>query len=102
LLLSIPVALVEAYEQPEPQPSAAMVDKIKEAVARLNADDWKDRDKAGNELQEMGVIVGPVLKQLRASQSPEAQQRIDQILQAVSGSKNKPSAASVNPQPEAQ
>jgi hypothetical protein len=102
LLLSIPVALVEAYEQPEPQPSAAMVDKIKEAVARLNADDWKDRDKAGNELQEMGVIVGPVLKQLRASQPPEAQQRIDQILQAVSGSKNKPSAASVNPQPEAQ
>ena len=64
-----------------------MVDKIKEAVARLNADDWKERDKAGSELQEMGSIVGPVLKQLRAAQPPEAQQRIDQILTNVATGK---------------
>jgi hypothetical protein len=98
LVLTVPVALVQEYDQPEPQPSAAMVQKIKDTVAKLNAEDWKDRDKAGNELQEMGPIVAPVLKSLRAAQPPEAQQRIDQILAAVAGPKGK-RAASAAPQP---
>ncbi len=98
LVLTVPVALVQEYDQPEPQPSAAMVQKIKDTVATLNAEDWKDRDKAGNELQEMGPIVAPVLKSLRAAQPPEAQQRIDQILAAVAGPKGK-RAASAAPQP---
>ncbi|HEV2296030.1 MAG TPA: hypothetical protein VGR35_19450 [Tepidisphaeraceae bacterium] len=87
LVLSVPVALIEEYDHPEPQPSSAMVDKIKEIVGRLNAEDWKDRDRAAAQLTEMGPIVAPVLKSMRDAQPPEAQQRIDQVLSAVAGSK---------------
>lgn len=87
LVLAVPVALVEQYDHPEPQPSSAMVEKIKETVARLNAEDWKERDRAAAQLMEMGPIVAPVLKSLRDAQPPEAQQRIDQVLAAVGTSR---------------
>jgi len=83
LVLSVPVALIEEYDQPEPAPSSAMVEKIKETVGRLNAEDWKERDRAVAELTEMGSVVGPVVKQMRPNQPPEAQQRIDQVLGAL-------------------
>jgi hypothetical protein len=85
--VSIPVALVEEYNQPTPAPAAGMVDKIKSAVSQLNADDWKVRDRAEAELTSMGPVVISVLKELRASQPPEAQQRIDQILANVAKKK---------------
>jgi hypothetical protein len=88
--ISIPLALVQEYSQPQPQPAAGMLQKIKDAVAQLNADDWKQRDRAEAELTAMGSVVAGVLKQLRPNQPPEAQQRIDQILAAVSGKKQKP------------
>jgi hypothetical protein len=81
--VSIPVALVEEYNQPTPAPAAGMVEKIKAAVAQLNADDWKVRDRAEAELTSMGAVVVSVLKEMRATQPPEAQQRIDQILANV-------------------
>ena len=65
----------------------AMIDKIKASVAQLNADDWKARDRAEAELTTMGPVVVGVLKQLRPSQPPEAQQRIDQILATVTKKK---------------
>jgi hypothetical protein len=64
-----------------------MVDKIKQAVAQLNADEWKARDRAEAELTAMGSVVTGVLKQMRSDQPPEAQQRIDQILAAVAKKK---------------
>ncbi len=90
LVLSVPVALVQEYDHPEPQPSSAMVEKIKETVAKLNAEDWKERDGAESQLTEMGLIVAPVLKSMREAQPPEAQQRIDKVLAAVAGTKGKP------------
>lgn len=87
LVLSVPVALIEEYEQPEPAASSAMVEKIKQTVARLNAEDWKERDQAVAELTEMGTVVAPVLRQMRPDQPPEAQQRIDQVLGALAQSK---------------
>lgn len=88
LVLTVPVALVEEYHHPEPQPASAMVEKIKETVGRLNAEDWKERDRAAAQLTEMGPIVAPVLKSMRDSQPPEAQQRIDQVLTAVAGARS--------------
>jgi hypothetical protein len=85
--VTVPVALVERYEQPEPQPAASMVERVKAAVAELNAEDWKQRDRAEAELKAMGPVVAPVLKSLRAAQPPEAQQRIDQILTAIAKKK---------------
>jgi hypothetical protein len=78
--MQVPVALVEEYTQPAPQPSDAMIGKVKEQLAQLNADDWKARDRAETHLVGMGPIVAGTLKQLRGSQTPEAQQRIDSIL----------------------
>jgi len=85
--LAIPIALLDEYNQPQPAPAAGMVDKIKQAVAQLNADEWKARDRAEAELTAMGSVVSGVLKQMRPDQPPEAQQRIDQILAAVAKKK---------------
>jgi hypothetical protein len=85
--ISIPIALIDEYNQPQPQPAAGMVEKIKASVAQLNADDWKARDRAEAELTSMGQVVVAVLKQMRPTQPPEAQQRIDQILANVAKKK---------------
>ena len=88
--VSVPVALVEEYNQPQPTPAANVIEKIKATVAQLNNDDWKQRDKAEAELTSMGPVVIGILKQMRPSQPPEAQQRIDQILANVAKKKDKP------------
>jgi len=100
LVLSVPVALVQEYAHPEPQPSSAMVEKIRETVAKLNAEDWKERDRAASQLMEMGPIVAPVLKSLRDAQPPEAQQRIDTVLATVAGPKGKRAAVAAPANPE--
>jgi len=81
--MSVPLAVVVKYEQPQPQPSNQMVDKIREVIADLNADDWKKRDRAQAALVGMGPVAGGVLKKMRDAQPPEAQQRIDAILKEL-------------------
>jgi hypothetical protein len=83
LEVNVPIALLEEYTQPSPKPSGAMVTKIKELVSTLNADDWKDRQKAQEKLVSMGNIAASILKEQRPSQPEEAQSRIDQILAAL-------------------
>jgi hypothetical protein len=85
--LTIPVGLVDTYVQPQPQPSSTMLEQIKTVVADLSAEDWKQRDLAEAQLVSMGPSVAAVLKQLRASQPAEAQQRIDSVLKQVEGKK---------------
>ena len=103
--IKVPVALVQEYTQPRPQPSASVVVTIKSLVAELNAEDWKQRDAAQAKLTSMGIAVVKTLKELRPSQSPEAQQRIDLILkQAETGGAdakpgNTKTGAGVAPQP---
>jgi hypothetical protein len=80
LQISVPIALIEEYSQPSPKPSAAMVTRIKELVAQLNADDWNARQKAQEQLVAMGNVVASVLRELRPNQPEEAQSRIDTIL----------------------
>ncbi|HEX2971546.1 MAG TPA: hypothetical protein VHP11_04400 [Tepidisphaeraceae bacterium] len=103
LSLNVPVSLVKEYSQPRPQPSAAVIEGIKALVAELNADDWKQRDRAQERLVTMGSIVIPTLKQLRGEQSPEAQQRIDLMLKQLdkgaAGPSNSQPAGAVAPVP---
>jgi hypothetical protein len=81
--MRVPVALVEEYNQPFPQPSEAMVKRVKEQVAQLDADDWKGRDRAEAQLVGMGPAIAGTLRQLRNDQSPEARQRIDSVLKQL-------------------
>lgn len=101
--MKVPVALVEQYVQPRPQPSPAVMQTIKALVAGLDAEDWKARDAAQEQLIAMGTIVIAPLKQMKPSQSPEAQQRIDIILKRVesapAGGKSRPAGASAVPVP---
>ena len=83
VVLNVPVGLVTSYVQPTPQPSNAMFEQIKTVVADLSAEDRKQRDFAESQLIQMGPSVAAVLKQIRASQPVEAQQRIDSILKQV-------------------
>jgi hypothetical protein len=81
--LDIPLSLLAVYNQPFPLPSALTVEKIKAAVTDLAADDWKQRDAAEASLIAMGAPVIAVLKDLRPTQPPEAQTRIDAILKQL-------------------
>jgi hypothetical protein len=81
--MRVPVALVEEYNQPAPQPSDALIKKVKDVVAQLNADDWKARDRAETQLVGMGPSILGTLKQLRNDQTPEAQQRIDSVVKQL-------------------
>jgi hypothetical protein len=94
--LKVPVALVAEYTQPSPKPAATMVGRVKEVVEKLNADDWKARDAAQKELVAMGASIAPILKDLKANQPPEAQQRIDDVLRSF----GKAPAAPTNAAPE--
>ena len=81
--ISVPVALLVSYEQPQPQPAVGMVEQIKATMAKLNADDWKERDRAEAQLVSMGPVAIGTLKKLRTNQPAEAQQRIDSILKQL-------------------
>jgi hypothetical protein len=81
--MRVPVALVEEYNQPAPQPSETLIKKVKEVVGQLNADDWKARDRAEGQLVGMGPVIVATLKQMRADQNPEAQQRIDSVIKQL-------------------
>jgi len=81
--MKVPVALVEEYNQPRPQASGVVVESIKGLVGELNSDDWKQRDAAQEKLIAMGPVVISTIKQIRAAQPPEAQQRIDLVLKQL-------------------
>ena len=81
--VSIPVGIIADYNCASPQPKSAVADKIKALVAQLNADDWKQREEAEKSLMAIGTPVLATLKDLRAAQPPEAQQRIDSIVKQL-------------------
>jgi hypothetical protein len=100
--MKVHVALLVRYQQPQPQPAVGMVEQIKATMARLNADDWKERDRAEAQLVSMGPVAIGTLKKLRAGQPPEAQQRIDAILKQLEKQKgSQRSAARPQPAPNA-
>jgi hypothetical protein len=97
--IKVPVALLEQYSQPQPQPSASMLERIKIIVADLNSDDWRTRDRAQAALIGMGPVASGVLKELRSGQPPEVQKSIDQVIDKLEQErkKEKSSPASTTP-----
>jgi hypothetical protein len=95
--INVPIALLEKYSQPQPKASKEVTDRIKQLVNDLNADDWKQRDRAEQQLVALGPVVISTLKDLRGSQPPEAQQRIEGILRQLSKSEDTPKP--VRPRP---
>jgi hypothetical protein len=81
--VTVPIALVEEYSNPNPKPSATMVERIKTVVSQLSAEDWKAREAAEAQLAAMGPTVASVLREMLPSQPPEAQQRIESILKQL-------------------
>lgn len=92
ITMKVPVALLDEYAQPQPQPSPSMLEKIKSIIVDLNADDWKQRDRASAALVSMGPVAAPALKELRVKQPPEAQKAIDIILQKLEEQRKKEKA----------
>jgi hypothetical protein len=91
--LNVPLPLLGEYGQPYPLPSADMVKQIEAAANDLNADDWRQRDRAEATLKSMGPAVIGVLRQVRRKEPPEAQQRIDGIIKALQPAPPKPTPA---------
>lgn len=91
--MHVPVALVQAYTNPQAQAPALMIERIKAIVADLNADDWKQRDAAEKQLVDIGPGVVATLKAMRDKQTPEAQQRIDSVLKQLEKAGAKPGAS---------
>jgi hypothetical protein len=81
--VQIPVGLLESYTNPVAAAPAMMIERIKAIVGDLNADDWKARDTAEQQLVKIGPGVIPTLKAIRDKQSPEAQLRIDSVLKQL-------------------
>jgi hypothetical protein len=81
--MQIPIGLLETYSNPSATVPPMILDKIKQMVTDLNADDWKQRDTAEHQLVKIGPGVIATLKQMRDAQPPEAQQRIDSVLKQL-------------------
>jgi hypothetical protein len=100
-VMKVPVGMVEQYTQPQPHPSASTVQKIKSLVGELAATDWKQRDRAAAKLAAMGQSAAPVLRELRAAQPGETQQRIDHVLKQIDQAAATRPAGADQPSPDA-
>lgn len=89
--VTVPIELLQTYSNPSAAAPDLMLKQIKAIVANLNADDWKQRDTAEQQLIALGPAVAATLKSLRDQQPPEAQQRIDSILKQLDKQPAKPS-----------
>ena len=90
--IEVPVWLLADYTQPLPQPSGAVLVKIRALVAQLSADDWKQRDEAEATLVQMGPPIIGALQLLLPDQPPEGQQRISAIIKQLGGTVSPSSA----------
>ncbi len=95
--MSIPVALLQNYVQPQPAPSAEMLDRIRAAIKDLSDPDWKRRDRAAALLTSMGPVVAGSLVELRVNQPEEAQRSIDNILKELEKQRQQKPASSAAP-----
>jgi hypothetical protein len=82
--LRVPISLIDFYRQPLPLPSPQIVERIKRIARRLDADSWKVRSAAQEEIMSIGPSAMSVLKEIRPGAAPEARQRMDLILNGLS------------------
>ena len=87
--MQVPLALVVKYEQPQPQPSNQMIEKIKEVIARPQRRRLEEARPRAGDAGEHGPRREQRAEEARAtSQPPEAQQRIDAILKELEKAKS--------------
>lgn len=80
LAIDVPIAAIRDYDNPQPFPSAGLVERVKASVVKLNAEDWKEREAAETQLISMGPSVISVLEASVATQPPEVQQRLTGVI----------------------
>ncbi len=98
LVLDVPVAAIRDYDNPQPFPSQTIVDKVKESIAKLNAEDWKEREAAEAGLIAMGPTITSVLEDAIDGQPAEVKQRLGGIVKRLK--KDQPAATSRLSPPE--
>jgi hypothetical protein len=72
----------ELWDHP-PQATVEQVATIRRLVGELNADDWKQRDAAREELVHIGRVAITTLRQMRPEVSAEAQQGVDLVIKRL-------------------
>ncbi len=83
LSIDVPVAAVRGYDNPQPFPAASVVTQVKEHIAKLAAEDWKDRESAEAAILAMGPIAISVLDESLASQNADVKQRMGGIIKRL-------------------
>jgi WD40 repeat protein len=80
-LLADPKVAAALIRERQPVPTAAPDDgPVRRLVADLDADAFRTRERAARSLREIGPPARPYLRAARAGASPEARQRIDELL----------------------
>ena len=88
--VTVPIVLLDQYANPDPTPPRQMIDRIRAVVEELAALEEPRRERAENQLRELGPMVEGVLKSLRDGSAPEAQRRIDKIVAEFEEAKKPP------------
>ena len=81
--MRVPVALVEEYAQPLPEPSPKVSDQIRTIANQLDSDDYSIRERAQSDILAIGPSALSILKVLRKSAPPEARGRIEVLTQRL-------------------
>ncbi len=88
--LRIPIALVEEYHQPLPQPSPKIIQRIHQVARDLDADEFRQREWAQEQILSIGPSVLSILKQIQKTAPPEAVRRIEVITLKLTRELEKP------------
>lgn len=83
LSLDIPVAAVRGYDNPQPFPAASVVTQVTAQIAKLGAEDWKDRESAEAAILAMGPMAISVIEESLASQNADVKQRLGGIIKRL-------------------
>ncbi|MDB5303574.1 MAG: hypothetical protein JWM97_1123 [Phycisphaerales bacterium] len=88
--MRVPASLVDEYKQPQPQPPASILEKIRGLVADLASTDVQHADRAAADLTAMGPRASAAIRSLRNAQEKPVQDRIDKIVAASESKAEKP------------
>ncbi len=84
LVLTVAILICSlVVAQEKPQETALTGEQIKELVAALGSDTWKERVEAEKKLIETGRAAGPALEEAAKSDDPEVAYRAKKILDEI-------------------
>ena len=83
--LRIPAAQIASITRAVALPPPEILKKVRELVAQLGAESYKDRDAATKELIKMGPNIAPLLRKYLTSHDLEVRRRIRLVLEKLAG-----------------